>query len=505
MQYGHKCHTKTEVHQTATIIILLFATALSFAVVGAVYVWRKKAGRQLEAYISSRGSLGGFVTGLTLFASGMGSWILFGPAEAATWGGVPNIVGYALGSALPLVLFIWIGRLLRNTMPAGHALTEYVQVRFGGAMQTVTLVVMVFYLFIFLAAEVTGLALIIRSSSGTPLWISSALVLAGTLLYTTLGGLRASVFTDGLQTAVILPLGIVVVVATILTIGGFGEIHGRLELLRPELLDSGFEPGIKGAFTLLLGMLSAGLFDQAIWQRVYAAKSEKALGRGLLLAACLIFPVVLVMGWFGLAAIVEGVADVPSEAFFQVVAANMPPAFLWIVLVLGLLLVMSSADSIINGLASLFSVEVHRRSPLSTPHQILIAARWSTVLFAIPVFLIATKGYSVLYLFLVADLLCAAAVVPVFSGLWHPRLSSRRVLLALVCGLAGGLLLLPSPDTTWSLLGIILPEGHILATGDLFLAFVVAILLPLLVVLIPSRGERFDVTTLTSQVNEIRD
>ena len=43
-------------------------------------------------------------------SSALGFWIIFSPAAAATWGGMGNVIGYALGAAMPLVLFIFIGK-----------------------------------------------------------------------------------------------------------------------------------------------------------------------------------------------------------------------------------------------------------------------------------------------------------------------------------------------------------------------------------------------------------
>ena len=40
----------------------------------------------------------------SLSASALGAWILFGPASAATWGGIGAVIGYALGTAAPMLL-----------------------------------------------------------------------------------------------------------------------------------------------------------------------------------------------------------------------------------------------------------------------------------------------------------------------------------------------------------------------------------------------------------------
>ena len=64
----------------------------------------------------------------------------------------------------------------------------------------------IFYMFIFLCAEVTAVAILINYISGTQLWITALIILIATLTYTLYGGLRASIFTDTIQMVVILIL-----------------------------------------------------------------------------------------------------------------------------------------------------------------------------------------------------------------------------------------------------------------------------------------------------------
>ncbi len=54
----------------------------------------------------------------------------------------------------------------------------------------------------------------------------------------------------------------------------------------------------------------------------------------------------------------------------------------------------------------------------------------------VPAVAVALQGYSVLRLFLIADLLCATAVVPALLGLWR-RTTARGALAGGVAGLVG--------------------------------------------------------------------
>jgi Na+/proline symporter len=72
------------------------------------------------------------------------------------------------------------------------------------------------------------------------------------------------------------------------------------------------------------------------------------------------------------------------------------------------------------------------------PHVSLTAARWVTVLLMVPVVAVSLQGLSVLRLFLIADLLCATAVVPVLLGLWQ-RMTAQAAVAGAVAGLIGAI------------------------------------------------------------------
>ena len=78
--------------------------------------------------------------------------------------------------------------------------------KFGKSLFKLILLMTIFYMFIFLCAEVTAIAILINYISGTELWITALIVLFTTLVYTLYGGLKASIFTDNIQMIVIIIL-----------------------------------------------------------------------------------------------------------------------------------------------------------------------------------------------------------------------------------------------------------------------------------------------------------
>ncbi len=111
--------------------------SLLFMLVGLLH--GRRFSRTVEDFISARGSAGLPLASASMVATALGVWILFSPGETGTFGGVVALVGYSLGSAAPLLVFIPLGRRMRQLMPEGHSLTEYVWYRFGRGMYAFSL------------------------------------------------------------------------------------------------------------------------------------------------------------------------------------------------------------------------------------------------------------------------------------------------------------------------------------------------------------------------------
>ena len=177
-------------------LILIVVVSLIFALIGILY---SKKYQNLSNYLTAGRNVGLISLTTSLTASALGAWILFGPASAATWGGIGSVIGYALGTAFPMIALIYLGTKIRNVFPKGNTLTEFIHQKFGKNLFKLILILTIFYMFIFLCAEITAVSMLVNYISGTPLWLTAALIIITTLIYTLYGGLRASILTDNLQ------------------------------------------------------------------------------------------------------------------------------------------------------------------------------------------------------------------------------------------------------------------------------------------------------------------
>jgi Na+/proline symporter len=429
---------------TTTLLGLLVVVLVAFAAFGAWYA-RGRIGT-VEDYITARNSAGGGTLTATIVASSMGAWILFSPAEAgAAFGGITAVAGYAAGSALALAAFAVVGPRIRTLLPEGHSLTEYAYARYGLVMYGYVLLVSVAYMFVFLAAEFTGIASALSLIAGVPGWQTATVVGVTVLAYTGYGGLRASIVTDTVQTVFILPLLIVSAVVTLLALGGTNAAHAAIVESSPDLLTLGTPSGLEFGAYVVVAVVGAEMLNQAWWQRVYAASDEGTLRRAFLVAAVAVVPMVLLAGVFGPVAVGLGLVEAPGDAsvsLFLVVTEVLPDPAVLAVAVLAVLLVVSSADTLFNAIASIVTVDLPRVVDLSDD-GLTAAARVVTVVVAAAATVVGARGYSVLTLFLLADLLAAATFVPLLYGLYSSRAWSGGVTAASASGLLVGLAFFP--------------------------------------------------------------
>ncbi len=485
----------------------MLITSVSFVLVG---IWFVRERRQtLENFIVFRNSAGSIVTTATLVASVIGAWILFSPAETGTWAGIAGLIGYSFGQAAPLLAFVVIGAKMRKLMPEGHSLTEYVWHRYGRGLYFITIAVTIFYMFIFLSAELTGISQVVHLLADTPLGVTAIIVGLLTVLYTAYGGIRASIVTDTVQFYLLLPFLVIMFVIVASSLDGLGTAFERVSSNRPELLSLTHRPGIEFGVTLFIAILAANLFHQGFWQRVYTAKSEKALKRGFLISGVVAIPIIIIAGIFGIIAVGSNLAETPSVALFSLVLNTIPGWALMVVLVLAIVLVMSSLDTLLNGMASTVTIDLSRSKPLLQSKNLLRSSRFITVILIIPAIFIASKGYSVLYLFLIADMVCAAVMFPVFYGLYSGRFSGKAAVLGSLSGLVAGVLFFPTtaaPYLTGLIIDIDWATQLLVSFGA---AFGVSVVVSLMSMMLPNvsnnTSEDYDYSELQTKVKLIEN
>ena len=454
---------------TVTIIVGLFF-------IGIGYLNSKKTIDNSKYIIGNRDE-NTFSLTTSLAASALGAWILFGPASAATWGGFGAVIGYALGAATPMLLLYNFGPKIRKEFPRGLSLTEFIKKRFGAGILKLSLFLILFYLIIFLIAEVTAIAFLLNFISKTPLWITAGITLIVCLLYILRGGFKLTIITDKYQFIIVA----VLIFASVILILGNLETNS-FDLIKensPNLINSKYLPNYTAGLTFFIAVAATNLFHQGNWQRVFAAKNNLILKKSLIYSSIITLLIVLWMGYTGLISFSLNSKVIPDLAFFDLILSN--NYFLIIsILILALALTLSTIDTLINAISSIFIVNGNQISKSIFGNSLKNKTNYIILFICILVFIIASKGFSILYLFLLADLFCCAAVVTIFYGFFNKKINSQLSYLSILSALILGILFFPSTDFGSSILvGNLLPIEFFSSTitdNLLFISFTIAII-----------------------------
>ena len=463
-----------------TSLILIIVISFIFAFLG---INHSKKHQGLNNYLTANRNIGLFSLTTSLTASALGAWILFGPVSAATWGGIGAIIGYSLGTAFPMFFLIFFGKKIRKEFPKGSSLIEFMRKKFGKSLFKLILLMTIFYMFIFLCAEVTAIAVLINYISGVEFWITAIIVLIFTLFYTLYGGLRASIFTDNIQ---IIVIGILLFISFIY-INSFTGPKFSFDFIiekNPHLLSSSYVPSYTAGLTFFIAVAATNLFHQGNWQRVYAAKNFETLKKSLIISFFIIIPVVFYMGFSGLVAFSIDPTIRPDLGFFSLLLKERTPFLSLFIIILGLALTISTVDTLINAISSLIVVDGKATFKIKNKINYLNFSRYVIIFLSVICFIVASKGFDILYLFLIADLFCCAFVLTVFYSFYNNNITERNAYTSIIIGLIGGFLIFPSPDFSKSLLfGTLIPVESLSAFVSqslLFLSFLVATFLPFL-------------------------
>ena len=462
----------------STSLTLVTVICIIFAVAG---IYHSKKFQGINNYLTANRNIGVFSLTTSLVASALGAWVLFGPVAAATWGGIGAVIGYSLGTAFPMIFLIYLGKKIRSEFPKGSSLIEFMRKKFGKSLFKLILLMTIFYMFIFLCAEVTAVAVLINYISGTELWITALIVILATLSYTLYGGLRASIFTDNIQMIVIAVL-LVILISIISSSTGDNFSFALINEKNPQLLSSSYIPSYTAGLTFFIAVAATNLFHQGNWQRVYAAKDYQTLKTSLIISFFIIVPIVFLMGFIGMVSFSIDPSVRADLGFFTLLLKEQTEILSLIIIILGLALTISTVDTLVNAISSLFVIDGKATFNLNKKTNYLKLSKYFIIFLSLIAFGIASKGFDILYLFLLADLFCCAFVLTVFYSFYDKSINEKTAYISIIIGLIGGFLLFPFPNFSKSLLvGVLLPKeifSPFVAQSLLFLSFIIATFLP---------------------------
>ncbi|XP_038373956.1 sodium/glucose cotransporter 5 isoform X1 [Canis lupus familiaris] len=456
-----------------------------FALNVAVGIWSScRASRNtVRGYFLAGRDMTWWPIGASLFASSEGSGLFIGLAGSGAAGGLA-VAGFEWNATYVLLALAWVFVPIYIsseivTMP------EYIQKRYGGQRIRTYLSVLSLLLSVFtkISIDLYAGALFVHICLGWNFYLSTILMLIITALYTIAGGLAAVIYTDALQTLIMVVGAIILTVKAFDHIGGYEQLAVAYAQAIPSRIIAnttchvpradamhmfrdpytGDLPWTGMTFGLTIMATWYWCTDQVIVQRSLSARDLNHAKAGSILASYLkMLPMGLIImpGMISRALFPDDVGCVvPSEclracgaeigcsniAYPKLVMELMPIGLRGLMIAVMMAALMSSLTSIFNSSSTLFTMDIWRRlRPRAGERELLLVGRLVIVVLIgvsvawIPVLQGSNSGQLFIYMQSVTSSLAPPVTAVFVLGIFWRRANEQGAFWGLMVGLALG-------------------------------------------------------------------
>lgn len=390
-----------------------------------------------------------------------------GFSAAASWitaGGILAVIGFYMlqgmgsiwGFVAPNIIALLLIALLVKKIKNLPAITqpELLEQRYGSSIRLPVAVIISVVMVLFAVADVQGFALVLQIFYGLDKIYAVALIAVVVSVYVTLGGLSAVIWTDVIQFSILALFTIAMAFATMGAVSDGGM--GGMALSSSELFGNvaagwwnPFSIGLPMILIFILAIIPGWITEQDPWQKVWAARDEKAARNGMLIGALMIlvvfgacaviaialnaiYPEIAVLGFpAGMALAEPALLTFITERF-----ATSP--FLISLSAIGLAAAaMSNADTFATSGGSNISRDIYQRyiKPDATMKEMLAVNRVSVLIIVLGACAGTFYIQGIIDAIHIATFITSASYFfPLMGGLYWKRATREGALAAMVIG-----------------------------------------------------------------------
>ena len=425
--------------------------------------WFNTAGRIIKTGLTAAAIVSAWTWAATLLQSSTVAYLY----------GISGPFWYAAGATIQVLLFGILAIELKRKAPDAHTFLEIIRARFGNGTHKIFLGFALTCNMIVTGMLLLGGAAVVNGLTGMDITIAAFLIPVGVMIYTLVGGLKATFVADYMHTVIIF-IVILTFVAMVFFIspmtGGIQGMYDKLAeaaVLKP-VLEPTFVPGEPGnAMGAYLTMASAGglifgvinivgnfgtvFVDQAYWQRAIAAQPSSTV-RGFLLGGMCWFSIPFTLATtMGLTAVALNVALTPEQVQLGLTvpaaaSVMMGPIGAIMVLVMLFMAVTSAGSAELIAVSSLITYDVYRtyKNPKATGKQLLKVSRTVIVIFGLGMGVLAGillgMGLSLGFVYLAMGILIGSAVIPIALTITWSKTTRAGAVAGALIGVMGSLL-----------------------------------------------------------------
>uniref|UniRef100_A0A8D2PBF7 Sodium/myo-inositol cotransporter 2 n=1 Tax=Zosterops lateralis melanops TaxID=1220523 RepID=A0A8D2PBF7_ZOSLA len=437
----------------------------------------------VKGYFLAGGQMVWWPVGASLFASNVGSGHFIGLAGSGAASGIAA-TAYEWNGMFSVLVLAWL--FLPIYIASGvTTMPEYLRRRFGGKRIQIFLAVLYLFIYIFtkISVDMYAGALFIQQALHWDLYIAVAGLLAITAVYTVSGGLAAVIYTDALQTLIMLVGAVSLMAFSFIEVGGLEGLQAKYFDAIPSIRKENTSCGLprKDAFHIfrdpvnsdlpwpgvLVGMTIPSLWywctDQVIVQRSLAAKNLSHAKGGSLMTSYLKILPLFMMVMPGMISrvlfpdlvacadpdICQKICGNPSGcsdiAYPKLVLELLPVGLRGLMMSVMIAALMSSLTSIFNSSSTIFTMDLWKHfRPRCSEWELMIVGRVFVLLLTvvsilwIPLVQAGQGGQLFIYIQSISSYLQPPVAMVFILGCFWKRANEKGAFWGLVVGLLLG-------------------------------------------------------------------
>jgi len=419
----------------------------------AVWVILQK-NKNTEDYFLAGRNVGWFVIGASIFASNIGSEHVVGLAGTGFESGAP-MAHYELHAWIVLLLgWLFLPFYIRS---GAYTMPEFLEKRFDSRSRWfLSLFSLVGYVITKVSVTIYAGGIVVSELLGVSFWGGAIGIVIFTGIYTIVGGMKAVIYTETLQTVILILGSLIITYLGLQEVGGWGELTTTVKAVSPDHFNM-WRPMTDPDFPwtgLLIGGTIVGIWywctDQYIVQRTLAANNIKIGRRGAIFGAYLkLLPIFifLIPGIIAFALTIQNpelfAVEKADRAFPMLVKTLLPVGLKGLVAGGLIAALMSSLASVFNSCSTIFTIDIYKKlQPQKSEKDLLrigkIATAFIVVLGIIWIPVMEKIGGGVMYQYLqnVQSYIAPPVTTVFLLGIIWKRVNSRAAITTLLAGLA---------------------------------------------------------------------
>ena len=426
-----------------------------FALVFGIGFYFARRERTSEDYFLASRNIGWFAIGASLFVSNISTEHFIGLAGSGASSGLA--VGHFewLASLILLLLgWVFVPFYLRSNV---FTMPEFLERRFNRSCATyLASISVIAYIFTKISVHLYAAAIVLKGVLGWNTMTAAIILIVATGIYTIAGGLSAVIYTDLVQTLILLAGAVALTWIGLEKVGGFSGLRAAL----PASYFHMMRPASDGEFPwtgIFFGAPILGIWywctDQVIVQRVLSARDEGHAKAGTIFAGFLKLLPVFVLVVPGLIAfalypqlfpVVDGKVTNGNFAYPALIVNLLPTGLVGLMIAALLAALMGAMSSVFNSTSTMVTLDFYKKlRPNATEPQLVSFGRIATgVMVVLGVLWVPfiDKLSSQLWIYLQsvqAYISPPIAVCFIFGILW-PRLNGQGAISSLLVGFVLG-------------------------------------------------------------------